>query len=151
MARIGSITMRESRRLIEASREAQWEIQRFPDALIPRARAEYAARRKKPNIWDEADRDSTITKFSDDEIFEDDDDLCFAVEQALDHLEIDMVFVEAADSGRGIVLGRPDNKKRTKKHARIICAEDDQMVRVQKKYQPFVLDRETVHARIVAN
>src|SRR6266536_5330429 len=136
----------ETRRLCEQADQAKWEIHYFPDRLLERARAEYAAR-TKPNIWDEAKHSST-TKFTDDEIFEDDDDLCFVIEQALDHSEIDMLFVEAADSGRGIVLGRPDNKNRTKRHARLVCAEDEQMLRVRRRYEYFVLDKETVHARI---
>src|SRR6266536_4045514 len=133
----------ETRRLYEQADQAKWEIHYFPDRLIPRARAWYAAQ-PKPNLWDDA-----IPNIPDEGslVFTDDDDLFFAVEQALDHKEIDMVLVEAEDSGRGIILGRPDNKNRTRTHARLICAEDEQMLMVQKRYQHFVLDKETVQAR----
>jgi hypothetical protein len=129
------------------------EIVRFPDALVPRARAEYAAKHANDNIWDSeyVTNHANLDNNNDEDIYTDDDDLFLAIEQALAHAEIDMVFVEARDSGLGIVLGRPDNKKRTKRHARVVCAEDEQMLRVQSRYQQYVLDRQTIHARIVAN
>jgi hypothetical protein len=61
-----------------------------------------------------------------------------------------MVCIRAQDSGRGIILHRPDRKP-NKIHANIVCATDEQMLLAMDKYQSLMIDMETVRARIQAN
>jgi hypothetical protein len=61
-----------------------------------------------------------------------------------------MIFVESAESRGGIVLRNPANK-RTKNHARLVCADDEQLQKVMEKYRLHLLDKQVVAARINAN
>jgi len=132
----------ELRQLGEGAEQAGWQIAPMPDRLLPRITEHYAA---KTNIWYGSQPDEKIGEpiWNDDELF-------FAIDQAFEYQQFDTVMLESEESGRGVALRNPKNK-RSKTHARVICGDDDLLMKAMERYQSFVLDFETVCARLRAN
>jgi hypothetical protein len=137
-------------RLSMQADRAGWDIRLLSDEQASEAEAEFRASR---NAWKRYSEpmESFQDDLKNDNIYYNDEDLCFVLEQALEYPNLKMVAVQAADSGRGIFFGHSDRKPTTKEIGCITCATDKQMLMLQEKYQRFVLDRDVVDARIYAN
>jgi hypothetical protein len=142
----------EQQQLDAQTRQAGWEIRVLSDEQASEAEAEHQARR---NLWNHSEpfldyRDS----LKEENVHYDDDDLVFALEQALEYPKFDMVMVQAADSGRGCFFGHPDRVKspiKNKANGCLTCATDEQMLMLQEKYRHFLLGRDFVDSRCGSN
>jgi hypothetical protein len=138
-------------RLDKEQQRTGWMIMTIPADIVAKAKKEYAARK----FFDECaiPVDPKVFGEKEDDIFpaNANDDMFFAIDRALENPDINMVFVEASDSGDWFPLRNPEHKP-TKSIAKIVCAEDDQLLLVRDKYASFIIDSlETVYARISPN
>jgi len=136
----------DQQRLDAQSQQAGWEICVLSDEQASQAEAKYRASR---NAWTNYSRE--MKDFRNDNIYYDDEDLFFVLEQGLECPNLDMVTVRAADSGRGLFFGHSDRKPKKKGIGYILCATDEQLLMLQEKYQQFALDRDVVDSRIMHN
>ncbi len=133
----------DQQRLDAQSQQAGWEILVLSDEDA--TQAEYKASR---NLWKNDLWKNDLLK--NDNIYDNDEDLFFILEQALEYPNLDMMFVRVADSGRGLFFGHSDRRPTKKEICYITCATDEQLLMLQEKYQQFVLDRDVVGSRIIS-